>query len=166
MTIWTHFPNKYSFSSSNTLLLLPFLKKSDFSIIALTEIWISQDDSDIFSLFHNFGYTLLLSTRLSGRGGGVDFLVKTSLPLPCISISHNFSYSDLTISFTQKHKSISITVIYRPPKQEFSSFLSEFNDLATDLISSPTYHPIIIGDFNYHFNDTSNLHIIFTNLTN
>ena len=74
---------------------------------------------------------------------GVDHLVKTSLPLPYISIYHIFSYSDyLTISFTQKHKSISITVIYKPPKPEFASFLSEFNDLATDLISSPTYHLI------------------------
>ena len=33
-------------------------------------------------------------------------------------------------------------------------------------ISSPTYHHIIIGDFNYHFNATSNPHIMFTNLTN
>ena len=96
----------------------------------------------------------------------VGFLVRASLSLPCISISHNFSYSDcLTISFTQKHKSISITVIYRPPKPEFASFLSEFNDISTDLISSPTYHPIL-GDFNYHFNSTSNPYIMFTNLTN
>ena len=127
----------------------------------------SLDDFDIFALFHNFGYTLFLSPRLSGHGGVVDFLVKAYLPLPCISISHDFYYSDcLTISFTQKHKSISITVIYRPHTPEFPSFLSEFNDIATDLISSPTYHPIILGDFNYHFNVTSNPHIMFTNLTN
>ena len=63
--------------------------------------------------------------QLSGRDGGVGFLVKAFLPLPCLSISHNFSYSDcLTISFTQKHKSISITIIYRPPKLECASFLS------------------------------------------
>ena len=62
------------------------------------ETWIYQDDSDVFALFNNVGYTLLLSPRLSGRGGGVGFLVKSSLPLPCISISHKFSYSDyLTI---------------------------------------------------------------------
>ena len=112
-------------------------------------------------------YILLLSPLLSGRGGGFGFLVKDSLSLPCISISHKFSYSDcLTKSFTQKHKSISITVIYRPPKPELASFLSELNDIATDLISSPTYHHIILGDFNYHFNATSNPHSMFTNLTN
>ena len=44
----------------NTSILLPFLNKSEFSIIALTDTWISQDDSDIFYLFHDFGYTLLL----------------------------------------------------------------------------------------------------------
>ena len=116
---------------------------------------IFQDDSDIFSLFHNIDYTLLLLPRLSGRGGGLGFFLKTYPPLPCISIPYNFSYSEcLTISFTQKHKSISITIIYRPSKPEFVSFLSEFNDLATDLISSPTYHPIILGDFNYHVNAT------------
>ena len=84
-----------------------------------------------------------------------------------ISISHDLSYSDcLTVSFTLKHKSISITVIYRPPKPELASFLSKFNDFATDLISLPTYYPIILSDFNYHFNATSNPHIMFTNLTN
>ena len=56
--------------------------------------------------------------------------------------------------------------MYRPPKPEFASFLSEFNDLATDLISSPIYHPIIISDFNFNCNATSNPHIMFTNLTN
>ena len=84
-----------------------------------------------------------------------------------VSISHNISYSDcLTISFTQKYKYISNTIIYRKPKPEFASFLSEFNDLSSDLISSPTYHHIILRDFNYHFNSTSNPHIMFTNLTN
>ena len=36
---------------SNTSLLLLFLKNHNFSIIALTETWISQDDSDIFPYF-------------------------------------------------------------------------------------------------------------------
>ena len=128
---------------------------------------ISQDDSHIFALFHSCGYTLLLSLRLSDHGDGGCFIVKSSLALLCISISHNFFYSDcLTILFTQKHKYISITLIYRPPKIEFASFLSEFNDLAIDLTSLPIYHPIFISDFNYHFNATSNPHIMFTNLTN
>ena len=103
------------------------------------------------------------------RGGRIGFLAKLFLSLPCISISHNFYYYDhLTISLTQQHKSISIIVIYRPlsPKPEFSSFLSEITDITTDLISSPTYHPIILSDFNYHFNAASNQHIMFSNLTN
>ena len=146
---------------------MPFLKNSDFSIIALTETWIFQDDADIFALFHNVGYTLLLSTRLLSRGSAVGFLVQTSLPLLCISISHNLSYSYcLAILFTLKDKSISINVIYRPPKTEFASFLIEFNDLSIYHISSPIYYTIILGDFNYHFNATSNQHIMFTNLTN
>ena len=121
----------------------------------------------IYAQFHSCGYTLLLLPRTSCRSGGVGFLVKASQPLPCISISNDLSYSDcLTVSFTQKYKSISITVIYKPPKPELASFLSEFNDLATDLINSPTYHPIILVDFNYHFNATSNPHIMFTILTN
>ena len=79
-------------------------------------------------------------------------------------MSHNFS--SLTISFTHKYKSISITFIYRPPKPEFASFLSEFNDIATDLINSPIYHLNILGDFNYYFNAITNPHSMFTNITN
>ena len=117
--------------------------------------------------FPYFGYRLLLSQRLSGCCGGLGFPVKASLPSPCISIYHNFSYSDfLTLSLTQKYKFISITLIYKPPKPEMASFLCEFNDIATNLISSPRYHPIFIGYFNYQCNSTSNPDIMFTNLTN
>ena len=54
--------------------------------------------------------------------------------------------------------------MYRLPKPEFAYFLSYFNDLATDLITSPTYHPIICGDFNYYFNATSNPLTIVCNI--
>ena len=79
--------------------------------------------------------------------------------------SHIFFNIFYFIIYYLLHKSIFITSIYRPPNPEFVSFLSDFNDLATDLISSPIYYHIIHGDFNYHFNSTSNPHIMFTNLT-
>ena len=53
-----------------------------------------------------------------------------------------------------------ITVIYKPTNPELAFFLSEFIEVVTGLISSPTCHPIIIGDFNYYVNTTSNQYYV------
>ena len=56
------------------------------SIIALNETWISNDDSDIFASILDFGYTLYLAPRQTGRGGGVGFMTRNDLYLyPSIS---------------------------------------------------------------------------------
>ena len=78
---------------SNSLLLLSYLKYSKIKLVDITETWISPDDSDIFSLFHDIGYSLFISPRIKGRGGGVGILVHSDLPSPTI-IYPSFSYSD------------------------------------------------------------------------
>ena len=57
-------------------------------------MWISNDDSPIFSQLKQLIYILIISPRLNGRrGGGVGILIKCN----CCIKSYNslsFSYSD------------------------------------------------------------------------
>ena len=150
---------------SNSLLLLSYLKYSKIKLVAITETWISPDDSDIFSLFHDIGYSLFISPRIKGRGGGVGILVHSDLPSPTI-IYPSFSYSDcLTASLNFMNTVYSFTIIYRPPKQDYTTFYNEFYDYITDTQLSNNNHNFILGDFNYHFESNIHPHSTFKNLT-
>ena len=55
----------------------------------------------------------------------------------------------------------SFTIIYRPPKQDYTTFYNELYtiviyDYITDTPLSNNNHNFILGDFNYHFE--SNIH--------
>ena len=151
---------------SNISLLFPYLKLQKFIIIALTETWISNNDSDIFASILDFGYTLYLAPRQMGRGGGVGFMIRNDFYLsPSISFPP-FSYSDC-ISLTLKlpNLTLHLTVIYRPPKHETSLFFDEFHDFIHKLPSSSSYLPIVLGDLNYHYNSPIYPHGDFKLLT-
>ena len=138
---------------ANSLLLLAYLKSSSLRLIALTETWISPDDTDIFSLFLDIGYTLFISSRTYGRGGGVGVLIHHDLPTP--TFTHpTFSYSDclsVSFSFSKANITFSIYIIYRPPKPDYTTFFNEFNDLILNIPISTKHQTTILGDFNYHF---------------
>ena len=132
----------------------------------MTETWISNNDSDIFASILDFGYTLYLAPRQTGRGGGVGFMIRNDFYLsPSISFPP-FSYSDC-ISLTLKlpNLTLHLTVIYRPPKPETSLFFDEFHDFIHKLPSSSSYLPIVLGDLNYHYNSPIYPHGDFKLLT-
>ena len=148
---------------SNSLLLLSYLKYSKIKLVAITETWISPDVSDIFSLFHDIGYSLFISPRVKGRGGGVSILFHSDLPSLTI-IYPSLSYSDcLTASLNCMNTVYSFTIIYRPPKQDYTTFYNEFYDYITDTPLSNNNHNFILGDFNYHFESNINPHSTFIN---
>ena len=152
---------------ANSLLLLAYLNSSSLRLIALTETWISPDDTDIFSLFLDIGYTLFISSRTHGRGGGVGVLIHHDLPTP--TFTHpTFSYSDclsVSFSFSKANITFSIYIIYRPPKPDYTTFFNEFNDLILNIPISTKHQITILGDFNYHFHSTQYPHSSFKCLT-
>ena len=102
---------------------MAFRKTNPFSIIYLTEIWISLDDTDVFSLCINANYNIFLHPRTSGRGGGVGILVHMDLQPPAISYIA-ISYGEcIACTFRLKFNSLRIIVIYRPPKSDLSILL-------------------------------------------
>ena len=57
--------------------MFPYLKLNKIIIIELTETWISNDNSEIFTSILNLGYTLNLAPRRMSRGGEVVFIIGT-----------------------------------------------------------------------------------------
>ena len=151
---------------SNISLLFPYLKLQKCIIIALTETWISNDDSDIVASILDFGYTLYLAPRQTGRGGGVGFMIRNDFYLsPYISFP-SFSYSDfLSLTLKLPNLTLHLTVIYRPPKPETILFFDEFHDFIHKHPSSSSYLPIVLGDLNYHYNSPIYPHSDFKLLT-
>ena len=130
---------------ANSLLLLAYLKSSSLRLSALTETWISPDDTDIFSLFLDIGYTLFISSRTHGHEGGVGVIIHHDLPTP--PFTHpTFSYSDclyVSFSFSKTNITFSIYIIYRPPKPDYTTLFNEFNDLILNIpISTKHYRPL------------------------
>ena len=128
--------------------------------IALTETWISPDVTDIFSLFLDIGYTLFISSRTHGRGGGVGVHIHHDLPTPTF-IHPIFLYIimfSVSFSFPKTNIKFSIYIIYRPLKPDYTKFFKEFNDLILNIPISIKHQTTILGDFNYHFNVTQYPH--------
>ena len=100
---------------SNITNLLDFLKTHPFSIICLTETWISLDDNDKLSLCSIANYNLFLHQRTSGRGGSDGILVHMDLQSPYIS-PIALSYGEcISCNFRLTFNSHRLIVIYRPP---------------------------------------------------
>ena len=109
--------------------------------------------TDIFASILDFGYTLYLAPRQTGRCGGVGFMIRNDVYLsPSISFPP-FSYSDcLSLILKLSNLTLYLTVIYRPPKSENILFFDEFHDFIHKLPSSSSYLPIVLGDSKYHYN--------------
>ena len=146
--------------------MFQYLKLQKNIIIALTETWISNDDSDIFASILDFGYTLYIAPRQTGRGGGVGFMIRNDFLPISIHFIPPFSYSDcLSLTLKIPNLTLYLTIIYRPPKPEIILFFDEFHDFIHKLPSSSSYLPIVLGDLNYHYNSPIYPHGDFKLLT-
>lgn len=121
--------------------------QSTFSVIGLTETWLTKSSSAHYALP---GYKLIENSRNNRTGGGVAFYIKENI----VYTIHNGLSSmnehiesllvEINISGT---RNILIMVIYRPPNSNSKQFLEHIQDL--------THNPIfnnkecfIVGDFN------------------
>ena len=114
-------------------------------------------------IFHDIGYSLFISPRINGCGGGVGILVYSANHT---IIYPSFSYSDcLTASLHFMNTVYSFAIIYEPPKQYYTTLYNEFYDYITDTTLSNKSHNFILGDFNYHFESNIHPHFTFKNRT-
>ena len=131
--------------------LVNYLNSLDhnFSIIALTEIWLNDNDID------NFEIPSYKSTKLFRQnkiGGGICIFTREDLKVKLREdlVPENIT-SEMEAIFIEiindKSKNIIVGAIYRPPNNRFNDFENELKTILTklDKWDKPCY---IMGDFN------------------
>ena len=139
--------------SDKYFILLDRLK-FQFSVIILTETWLSPDMkwTDIP------GYVSYHSVRSKGRGGGVTVLVRTdidSTAYPQLTkVSENYESCGVILNFDDIR--YLIVGVYRAPDVS----VANFNEIFFGDVSLPSrkYRSIFIGDFNIDLNKNSPSH--------
>ena len=118
-----------------------------FSVVGLTETWISDHSLPVFSIQ---GYEFIHLDRKTCRGGGLGFLVSSTLTylirndLNVITSTQECFAIEITVS---RGKNIVILVIYRPPSSSVVDFNTYFDDIL-QCLTKENKHLYIMGDFN------------------
>ena len=134
----------------------------DFDILLMTETWLyaSGDEAYITEMTPS-GYLFHSFPRIGRRGGGIAIMFKSALsdsismhPLPFNS------FESVELRLSNDSTSVSVICLYRPSPskqnklsnkmffEEFPALVSEYSHASRDLA--------FIGDFNFHFEDSSN----------
>ncbi|XP_051566468.1 uncharacterized protein LOC127448171 [Myxocyprinus asiaticus] len=123
-----------------------FATQSTLSILALTETWISPEDTATPAALSN--NTFSHTPRNTGRGGGTGLLIHNNWTFsPLSSLCNNTSFEFHAITTVQPTK-IHVVVIYRPPGQ-LTNFLEELDVLLSSLPEDGRPR-VVLGDFNIH----------------
>ena len=97
-------------------------------LFALTETWLTTDDTAAKLEIIPSGYKLMNHPRIGRRGGGVALLHKDSISVATIkhsdndSLSSSFEFSELLVKFGSFV--VRLLIVYRPPSTK--SFVSDF----------------------------------------
>ena len=120
--------------------------KHDF--ICLSETYLDSSTPD--RLLKIDGYILVRADHPNNiKRGGVCIYYKESLPVRVISLP--YLKEALLLKMTYNNKKVIVSVIHRSPNQnisEFDLFLSNFEELLSDINKHKPFLSIITGDFN------------------
>ena len=121
-------------------------------LFALTETWLTADDTPAKLEIFPSGYKLMNYPRIGRRGGGVALLHKDSTSVAAIkhsdnnSLSSAFEFSELLVksgSFV-----VRLVIVYSLPYTK--SFVSDFTSYLESISILSTQPILIVGDFNLH----------------
>lgn len=112
-------------------------------VICITETWLTSELN-----FCIFGYNILRSDRISGRGGGVMILYKEGLKVERAQVPFlcGGEVDLLLVNVSSDLGMVSFLLVYCPPNvhTDYDDWLAIF-----DLVNSLS-NPIVCGDFNAH----------------
>ena len=140
---------------NKSLFVRDYVDECSLDIVALTETWLTDEDTTSVSELCRDNFTLIHQPRGGARrGGGIGVLFRKTLQLVSrVSVDTRASE---TLSVTLRHARTSCTtrviVMYRPSNSCFGTFL---DDVSTVLLIAGT-HPtetVVCGDFNTKYGE-------------
>ena len=140
---------------NKSLFVRDYVDECSLDIVALTETWLTDEDTTSVSELCRDNFTLIHQPRGGARrGGGIGVLFRKTLQLVSrVSVDTRASE---TVSVTLRNARTSCTtrviVMYRPPNSCFGTFL---DDVSTVLLIAGT-HPtetVVCGDFNTKYGE-------------
>ena len=122
--------------------------KINFSIIELTETWLTENYANMFNISY---YNLLTANRKSKSGGGVGMCIKEQTNFRLredLSVFNEGVSETLFIELkNNKKESAVVGVIYRPPKSKMKEFEDELEALISKIIKENKLI-YLMGDIN------------------
>ena len=125
-----------------------FIADQRLDLLALTETWLSGDitDEPVISALLPSGFSLLQNPRKK-RGGGTAVVYRDSVKLKQVNNITPYESFELLECTFMSSVLVRLCIIYRPPGQLVTSFLTDFADYMSHVLISAG-HPLIVGDFN------------------
>ena len=128
---------------------------SKADLFAVSETWLTDNDTAILSELTPQGYKLHHCPRSDRRGGGTALIFKESINVEKVSVAGkgSFEASEWSINPAATTR-LRVVIVYRPPYSvkhpvTTSTFITEFSDYLESLVMS-SEPLLILGDFNIH----------------
>ena len=146
--------------------ILDHIHEHDLDIVAITETWLTNKDSDlpVTRALTPPGYNLIHHPRCSCRDVGIAILHKESVKATSLKTFSNIHFFEaMSLRLTLHGKCMILIVVYRPPpnKKNGSSvveFFKEFADIL-DIYAILPDELVIVGDFNFNFYINTDVHV-------
>ena len=146
----------------NVDYITQYIIEHDIDLLTITETWLTDTDQDIINeiTFNSTIYTCYRCDRITSTfGGGVAIFLKNNMTVYSNKHIILTNCQALFLKIKINHLSIfDILLVYRPPSTPTQLFTSELTLILTQI---PLNKLIILGDFNYHYDENKYPHNIF-----
>ena len=144
---------------NKTAVIFDYICERKVDLVAVTEHWLTANDSAVRAELCPVGYSILDHLRIDRHGGGTGLIYRDSLAVSKanagVSDLNSFEFSEWIVKSSPHN--MRLIIIYRPPYSEehrvpTSVFLSEFPEYLETLLLCKE-QLLITGDFNIHVDD-------------
>ena len=138
-------------------MLFELIVDHDLDFLAITETWCSKDSTVSLAMISPPGFSVLHTPR-EGRGGGLALVFKDifKVKLNKVKSYTTFEYQLVSVSFG--HVNLKVALFYKPSGVFDDLFQAQFNDCLGHLLSLGSSSPLLLGDFNFHVDDPTDVH--------
>lgn len=124
--------------------LKQYLSGHNYDIFGISESWIRRGADDSSVRLSNYSFAHF---DRDGRGGGVGIYIRNTLKYEVIAGDCNDFMEHIWIKVFIGKRMLTVGIVYKAPYINYSSFLSVFEDVLTEMFASND-RLICLGDFN------------------